>query len=70
MSRVTTQAQARGLALARIGDVVTYDDGSEATIIDGTGSVPLWCDVPFAPLGSRLNNGDKIVATLQDNHSR
>lgn len=66
ISRVTTQAEARGLALARVGDVVTYEDSSEATIIDGAGYATQWCGVPFALVGSRLDNGDKIVETLQD----
>ena len=37
VSRVTTRAEYGGKALARVGDIVTYDDGSEATIIDGAG---------------------------------
>lgn len=66
VDRVTTRAEARELALGRVGDVVTYEDGSEATIIDGAGFAAQWCGVPFALVGSRLDNGDKIVETLQD----
>jgi uncharacterized Zn-binding protein involved in type VI secretion len=66
VSRVTTKAEAQGLALARVGDMVTYEDGSEATIIDGAGFAAQWCGVPFALVGSCLDNGDTIVETLQD----
>ena len=31
VTKVTSKAEYRGMALARVGDVVTYDDGSEAT---------------------------------------
>jgi hypothetical protein len=54
------------MALARVGDVVTYDDGSEATIIDGAGFAAAWEDSPLAPVGFRLSNGDTITETLQD----
>ncbi|CAN7200423.1 hypothetical protein LJR230_000504 [Trinickia sp. LjRoot230] len=58
ISRVTTHAEARGLA--RVGDVVTYDDGSEATIVDGAGCAAQWCGVPLAlarSLGGTLDAG-------------
>jgi uncharacterized Zn-binding protein involved in type VI secretion len=66
VTRVTTQAEYQGMALARVGDWVTYDDGSEATIIDGAGYAAAWGDKPFALVGSRLSNGDTIAETLQD----
>jgi len=53
------------MALARVGDIVTYDDGSEATIIDGAGFAAAWEDKPLALVGSRLSNGDTITETLQ-----
>jgi len=34
VSRVTNKAKYQGMALARVGDIVTYDDRSEATIND------------------------------------
>ena len=66
VTRVSTKAEYKGMALARVGDIVTYDDGSEATIIDGAGFAAAWGDKPFALVGSRLSNGDNITETLQD----
>jgi uncharacterized Zn-binding protein involved in type VI secretion len=66
VTRVTTTAEYEGMALARVGDIVTYEDGSEATITDGAGSAALWDNAPFALVGSRLSNGDTITETLQD----
>lgn len=66
VSRVTTNAEHEGKALARVGDIVTYDDGSDATIVDGAGFAATWDDRPFALVGSHLSNGDAIIETLQD----
>jgi uncharacterized Zn-binding protein involved in type VI secretion len=66
ITRATTKAEYQGMAFARVGDVVTYDDGSEATIVDGAGLAATWEDKPFALVGSRLSNGDTITETLQD----
>ncbi|WP_429250316.1 PAAR domain-containing protein [Paraburkholderia sp. GAS333] len=66
VSRVTTKAEYQGMALASVGDTVTYDDGSEATIIDGAGFAASWDGKPYALVGSRLSNGDTITETLQD----
>jgi len=66
VTRVSTKAEYKGMALACVGDIVTYDDGSEATIIDGAGFAAAWEDKPFALVGSRLTNGDTITETLQD----
>ncbi|SAL67963.1 hypothetical protein AWB69_07909 [Caballeronia udeis] len=66
VTRVSTKAEYKGTALARVGDIVTHDDGSEATIIDGAGFAAAWGDKPFALVGSRLSNDDTITETLQD----
>jgi uncharacterized Zn-binding protein involved in type VI secretion len=66
VTRVTTRAEYKGLALARVGDVVTYDDGSEATIIDGAGFAAVWDDKPLALVGSSLSNGDRIIESSQN----
>jgi uncharacterized Zn-binding protein involved in type VI secretion len=66
VTRVSTKAEYEGMALARVGDIVTYDDGSEASIIDGAGFAAAWEDKPLALVGSRLSNGDTITETLQD----
>jgi uncharacterized Zn-binding protein involved in type VI secretion len=66
VTRVSTKAEYKGMALARVGDIVTYDDGSEATIIDGAGFAASWGHKPFALVGSRVSNGNTITETLQD----
>jgi uncharacterized Zn-binding protein involved in type VI secretion len=66
VTRVTTRAEYNGMALARVGDVVTYDDGSEATIIDGAGFAAVWDEKPLALVGSSLSNGDRIPESLQN----
>jgi len=37
VSTATSGLELAGLNVARVGDVVTYDDGSEAAIVDGAG---------------------------------
>jgi hypothetical protein len=66
VTRVTTEAEYQGMALARVSDVVTYDDGSEATIPDSAGFAATWDDKPLALVGSRRSNGDTIAETLPD----
>jgi hypothetical protein len=53
------------LTVALVGDIVTYDDGSEAVIINGAGSAAICGDKPLALVGSALSNGDRIVESLQ-----
>ena len=53
-----------GLEVACVDDVVTYNDGSEAAIIDGAGNNHSG-GKPFALVGSRLSNGDRITETLR-----
>jgi uncharacterized Zn-binding protein involved in type VI secretion len=67
--RVTTSTSGLticGLGIARVGDVVTYRDGSEAVVIDGAGAHAVCDGRPLALVGSRVSNGDCIVETLQD----
>lgn len=54
----------RGLPIARVGDVVTYCDGSEAVIMDGAGFAALFDHRPVALVGSSLSNGDRVVSTI------
>lgn len=49
VTKVTSKAEYRGMALARVGDIVTYDDGSEAIIICSTDGVAY--SVSFATVG-------------------
>ncbi|QTD89838.1 PAAR domain-containing protein [Burkholderia anthina] len=64
VSTATSGLELAGLQVARVGDVVTYDDGSEAAIVDGAGSTHS-NGKPFALVGSRLSNGDRITETLR-----
>jgi uncharacterized Zn-binding protein involved in type VI secretion len=65
---VTGGATVAGLGLARVGDVVTYPDGSEAVIVDGAGFATVIENQPAALVGSSLSNGDRIVESLQQAH--
>ena len=64
--RVSTASKFRlcGLGIARVGDVVTYPDGSEAVIVDGAGSASTIDNRAAALVGSHLSNGDCIIETL------
>lgn len=55
-----------GLQVALVGDIVTYRDGSEAVVTDGSGKLSFYRDKCFALIGSHLSNGDKIVSTPWD----
>jgi uncharacterized Zn-binding protein involved in type VI secretion len=63
--KVSSGAEFNGFRAALVGDTVTYDDGSEAIILDGSGFGATWANRPFALIGSRLSNGDRIATTPQ-----
>ncbi|KVG78802.1 hypothetical protein WJ36_22735 [Burkholderia ubonensis] len=46
VTKASSRLMVIGLAVARVGDIVTYEDGSEAR---------------FAPVGSRLSNGGTVT---------
>jgi uncharacterized Zn-binding protein involved in type VI secretion len=69
VTEVTAGVEYCGKELARVGDIVTYDDGSKAIIIDGAGDAAVCVDKPLALVGSRLSNGDRIVKTGQEGFS-
>lgn len=66
VTRVSSCAAFDNKNLAVVGDIVTYEDGTEATIIDGAGFAAMWSNKPFALVGSRLSNGDRIISSPQD----
>ncbi|KML60730.1 hypothetical protein VL15_07975 [Burkholderia cepacia] len=66
VSRVSTDATIDDLGLAVVGDIVGYEDGTEATIVDGAGFAAMWGNRPVALVGSQLSNGDRIVIATQD----
>jgi uncharacterized Zn-binding protein involved in type VI secretion len=51
------------LRAALVGDIVTYRDGSQAVITNGSGSLSIYRAKCFALVGSSLSNGDKITST-------
>ncbi|MFA8329420.1 hypothetical protein ACEPT7_29885 [Burkholderia ubonensis] len=55
-AEVTGKASYRGLLLACVGDIVNYDDGREAVVIDGAGFAAASGSKPFALVGSQLSN--------------
>jgi uncharacterized Zn-binding protein involved in type VI secretion len=63
--KVSSGAEFNGFRAALVGDTVTYDDRTEATILDGSGFGATWANKPFALVGSRLSNGDRITTTPQ-----
>jgi uncharacterized Zn-binding protein involved in type VI secretion len=65
VTTATASLTVAGLSLARVGDVVTYSDGSEAVIEDGAGFLVTSEGKSFALVGSHLSNGDCIVETLR-----
>lgn len=65
VNKASSSVAVIGLAVARVGDVVTYEDGSQAVIIDGAGAAMVSGDKPLALVGSRLSNGDRITQSLQ-----
>jgi uncharacterized Zn-binding protein involved in type VI secretion len=63
VTHATSGLTIRNLRAARVGDIVTYADGAEAVIADGSGSLACYHDKCFALVGSSLSNGDKIIST-------
>ena len=66
ITRVSTSATIDDKGLAVVGDIVTYGDETEATILDGADFSAMWSNKPFALVGSRLSNGDRIISAPQD----
>ncbi|WP_296650111.1 PAAR domain-containing protein [Paraburkholderia sp.] len=66
ITKATSGLTVAGLTVARVGDVVTYEDGSEAAITDGAGEYAVDNGKSMALVGSGLSNGDRIVETLQN----
>ena len=56
-----TQHTIDGLAIARVGDVVSYADGTTSKIISGAGTACIVDGLSVALVGSRLENGDEII---------
>jgi hypothetical protein len=65
VTRITTRSEYLSLTLTRVGDVVTWEDGMKAIIIDGAGLVAIAENESFALVSSRLSNADTTMETLQ-----
>ncbi|HIC7212424.1 PAAR domain-containing protein [Burkholderia stabilis] len=46
VAHVSTNATIDNLGLAVVGDIVAYEDGTEATIVDGAGFAATWGNRP------------------------
>ncbi|MFL9962797.1 hypothetical protein PQR02_17205 [Paraburkholderia sediminicola] len=66
VTRVSTSATVDDKGLAVVGDIVIYEDGTEATIIDGAAFEAMWGNKLFALVGARLSNRDRIISAPQD----
>ena len=55
----------RYASIATAGDIVTYPDGSTATIATSAGATSMCNGAGIALVGSVLNNGDEIISTPQ-----
>ena len=54
-----------GHPVACVGDTVRYPDDSEAKIVSGAGSALRFSGQPAALVGSAIDNGDRIISSLQ-----
>jgi len=57
--------QSQGHYIAVVGDEAIYEDGTTSKIISGTGDAGQIGGYGIALVGSRLENGDEIIETLQ-----
>lgn len=57
--------QAQGHYIAVVGDEAIYEDGTTSKIISGAGEAGAIEGYDIALVGSRLENGDEIIESLQ-----
>ena len=57
--------KAQGHFIAVVGDEAIYEDGTTSKIISGAGDVGSIDEHDLALVGSRLENGDEIIESLQ-----
>ncbi|MEJ5139241.1 MULTISPECIES: PAAR domain-containing protein [Acinetobacter] len=62
---INQRVKAEGHLIAAVGDEVIYQDGSSSKIISGAGEEGKIEGFEVAPVGSRLENGDEIIESLQ-----
>lgn len=66
VTRASTNATIDNLGLAVVGDIVAYEEGTEAMIVDGAGFAVMWHGRQVTVTESHLSNGDRIVTAAQD----
>lgn len=62
---INKRVEAEGYFVAAVGDEVIYEDGTTAKIISGAGEEGEIEGFEMAIVGSRLDNGDEIIDSLQ-----
>lgn len=62
---INQKIKAQGHLLAVVGDEAIYEDGTTSKIISGAGEVGSIEGYDIALVGSRLENGDEIIESLQ-----
>lgn len=62
---INQNIKAQGHLLAVVGDEVIYEDGTISKIISGAGEAGSIEGYDIALVGSRLENGDEIIESLQ-----
>lgn len=64
-AQLNKELKVEGHLIVVVGDEVIYSDGSTSKIISGAGKASELDGHPVALVGSRLENGDEIIASLQ-----
>jgi len=64
-AQINKELKVDGHLIAVVGDEVIYSDGSTSKIISGAGKASELDGDPVALVGSRLENGDEIIESLQ-----
>ncbi|OEY93481.1 hypothetical protein BJD20_04785 [Acinetobacter proteolyticus] len=62
---INQKIKAQGHLLAVVGDEAIYEDGTASKIISGAGEAGSIEGYDIALVGSRLENGDEIIESLQ-----
>lgn len=62
---INKRVKSEGYFLAAVGDEVIYEDGTTSKIISGAGEEGTIEGFEVAVIGSRLENGDEIIESLQ-----
>lgn len=64
-AQINKELKIDGHLTAIVGDEVIYPDGSTSKIMSGAGKASELDGHPVAVVGSRLENGDELIESLQ-----